>query len=154
MTPEFLATLEKRFWSKVDKRGPDDCWPWVGTRLATGYGRLKAGGRQLLASRLVLHLTGRSLEAGEFACHHCDNPSCVNPAHLFVGTRSDNMLDMYAKGRRRQGGSSNPRARLTPEQVHAIRSRTDSLHQLAREFGVRHTTIHAIRIGKSWKDVR
>jgi hypothetical protein len=118
ITAEILALAEKRFWAKVEKRSEGECWPWRGTVLPKGYPRLKVARRQFLATRLALHFAGRPISTGQYACHSCDNPRCVNPAHLFAGSHSANMLDMYAKGRRRQDGEHNPRfgkARKVPQ---------------------------------------
>lgn len=93
-------TSEERFWSKVDKTG--ECWTWTAALDGHGYGMFSLAGRDYRAQRVSLQWSiGRVLERWEFACHRCDNPPCVRPAHLFVGTALDNMRDMAAKGRRR-----------------------------------------------------
>ena len=94
------ATL-RRFWSKVDVRGPADCWPWQGSRSSLGYGMFRAGhGRTFVASRFLLEeISERLLTGDEFACHSCDNPPCCNPAHLWAGTPLQNRRDCIAKGR-------------------------------------------------------
>lgn len=92
------ATFEKRFWARVDKSaGPDACWPWTGGTVAKeGYGIMSLGGRSRTASRISIELTqGHPVPKGLFVCHHCDNPPCCNPAHLYVGTNADNMDDRF-----------------------------------------------------------
>lgn len=90
-----------RFWSKVDRRGPDECWPWSGNKTSRGYGRLWLGGRPVYAHRLAVVISGREMPHARLACHSCDTPLCVNPSHLFVGTWNDNVQDAKAKGRLR-----------------------------------------------------
>lgn len=94
-----IGDNEARFWSKVDKRGPDECWPWIGGGNKLGYGifayRENGETKSPPAGRWLLgYLRGRPLERSEEACHRCDNPPCVNPAHLYIGTHKQNMRDM------------------------------------------------------------
>lgn len=77
----------------------DDCWNWTGYKTEKGYGKFGINYRAHLAHRLSYEYFIEPIPKGLFVCHHCDNPSCVNPFHLFVGTNRDNMIDMYAKGR-------------------------------------------------------
>jgi hypothetical protein len=96
------GTLEERFWAKVERRGIDECWPWKATR-RNGYGRLSAarsGGLQG-AHRIAWSLANGEIPAGLKILHHCDNPPCCNPQHLFLGTQADNVHDMFRKGRGR-----------------------------------------------------
>jgi RNA polymerase sigma factor (sigma-70 family) len=98
----FAASVMERFWSKVDKRGPDECWEWSGARNVGGYGIFGVNGRCVIASRTVAALAlGRELlpSPEEWALHRCDHPPCCNPSHIFVGTPQDNALDMLRKGR-------------------------------------------------------
>jgi hypothetical protein len=89
-----------RFWSKVDKSG--ECWVWTAKALCeNGYGRFYVGKKPLRAHRYSWELANGPITDGLFVCHRCDNPPCVNPAHLFLGTHQDNMQDMVAKGRSR-----------------------------------------------------
>ena len=98
---ELRASLEARFWAKVDVTG--DCWLWTGAKNHQGYGRVQLGRRGegvIRAHRLAWQLAnGDSIPSGMFVCHTCDTPSCVRPSHLWLGTRLDNMRDCARKGR-------------------------------------------------------
>lgn len=95
--------IEERFWPKTKKVG--DCLEWQGVRGKAGYGKTGAGGRggkTLLTHRLAWELTNGPIPEGMCVCHTCDNPPCVNPDHLWLGTHDDNMRDKVAKGRSRK----------------------------------------------------
>ncbi len=144
-----------RFWSKVDRRGPDECWPWLAHRKASGYGQfVLRNGEYPTASRVALALTVGPLAAGVVACHTCDNPPCCNPAHLFPGTQADNTSDSVSKGRaNRAHGPATGSARLTEDQVAEIRAEPHHYGltaMLARRYGVSATTIRKIRRGEKW----
>lgn len=90
--------LVERFWSRVDIRGEDECWEFVGYRDYNGYGKFIYGNEQL-AHRVSFILSGGKFENGPMVLHSCDNPPCCSPGHLFSGTHKDNMQDMSRKGR-------------------------------------------------------
>ncbi len=101
LTPEQLA----RFQSQIDKRGPDECWPWTGPKHEKGYGSFHIYVSRFLRRRVPTHRLALMLRDGVtrmpteiFACHHCDNPPCCNPEHLYWGTTTDNQRDARAKG--------------------------------------------------------
>jgi hypothetical protein len=101
MIPSDFATNLDRFWSKVDRSG--SCWLWTGETNNHGYGRFAfwhgSGRTRVFAHRMVLKLTGASLEDSDVVMHSCDNPPCVNPAHLSIGTQLDNIRDAAVKKR-------------------------------------------------------
>lgn len=149
--------IEERFWRFVDRSaGPDACWPWTG-HLVAGYGAFSVKSRHVRAHRWLLARTlGRELRPDEQANHRCDNPPCVNPAHLYVGSASDNTADMMARGRGVfRGGQDHGMAKLTWEQVAEIRSIARSgLSQraIAARFGIGQASIGRILTGKAWRE--
>lgn len=150
--------LEERFWRKVEKTTPDACWVWTANKLPSGYGVIglgKLGRRQVLAHRVSYELHYGPIAPRMFVLHSCDNPSCVNPAHLRQGTPQDNMLDMIAKGRKVVPfGSDHFCARLDAEKVREIRTSTETNVALAERFGVNPSAISNVRNGVTWKHVR
>jgi hypothetical protein len=109
-------------WNNVTKLSPEECWEWEGSRAPNGYGSFHMGGRTVMAHRAAYTLIVGEIPEGLHILHACDNPPCVNPHHLSVGTRSDNMQDMVAKGRNRVA-DDHPTARLSSAQVREIRRR-------------------------------
>ena len=148
-------SITDRFWAKVDKGGPDECWPWTGNRLPKGYGQFKPFGLQRYAHRVswaLAHGTtpDGTIPGGMCVLHSCDNPPCVNPAHLFLGTKTDNMRDKVAKGRQAKG-VDNGQAKLSEDDVQAIRaSLGESRKEVARRFGVSAATVGDILCGRTW----
>ncbi len=96
---DFTLRDIRRFWKKVAKGSPEECWPWTAYCNPMGYGKISWRGKPRIASRVSMEIAGFDIPDDLHVCHTCDNPPCVNPAHLFVGTRSDNMQDSIAKGR-------------------------------------------------------
>lgn len=136
----------ERFWSKVDKT--DNCWNWKANTGKFGYGRFHYNGRNGYAHIFSYELHNGPKPEGYFVLHNCDNPSCVNPSHLRLGTHADNMKDKSV--RRRIHGERNPRAKLTQAQANVIRMDTRSSRQIAKEYGVEKSIILDIRKGVLW----
>jgi hypothetical protein len=149
-TPIGLRLLQKTI------RDPQTgCWLWTGARCRQGYGFIKRkDGAQLRAHRVAYELCCGPISPGLMVCHHCDDPRCVRPAHLFLGTAQINADDMVAKGRSaRNLGERNGYARLTREQVLQIREADDTHNSLAKQFGVSATLIGLIKRRLRWKHV-
>ena len=142
-----------RFVQKIDFNShPRGCWIWTGAKCPAGYGFIKRkDGAQLKAHRVSYEFTFGPIANGMFVCHRCDNPSCVRPSHLFMGSAQDNMTDMVAKGRAaRNCGERNGSAKLTRSQVEMIRGRNDSHERLAARFSVSATAIGLIKRRQRW----
>ena len=146
---------EERFWTKVDRRGVYECWEWTGGRTGNGYGALDIDGKMRTVHRLSFGIHYGDIPDGLCVLHHCDNPPCVNPQHLFAGTVSDNAVDMIRKGRgNRPFGERHHSAKLTDAQVLEIlliKPVSGYQSTIARKFGVSQVTISDIRSRKTWK---
>ena len=152
------APLEQRFWRMVKKT--EDCWMWSGGKRANGYGQISEGGRgsrSLSAHRVSYELHYGPIPDGLVVMHSCDNPACVNPHHLSVGTYKENTHDMIAKGRKRTVapvGAENGKSILSEQEVLYIRANGHKSHaQLGREIGVSPNCVRGVRIGRTWSHV-
>lgn len=145
----YAAALSKQdlFWAKVEKRD-GECWPWRGTITVQGYGRFNlATGKWMPASRVSLMLSlGRSLRAGEFACHHCDNPPCCNPSHLYAGSQAQNMADKVKRNRSVPRGGH----KIDKETAMMIRLAEGTQTEIAERYGVSRSYVSMVKAGKKW----
>lgn len=154
-------SAEERFWPKVMK--PMDwsaCWEWQGSKSLQGYGRFKLFSYTGSGAHRVSYALYHGVSPGQLhVCHHCDNPRCVNPTHLFLGTNDDNVADKVAKGRNRTGdqrGENNGAAKLKTADVVLIKRMIANGREntkIAAKFGVTHQLISKIRRGHLWADV-
>lgn len=155
--------MNDRFWAKVDKRGPSECWEWKAARLPSGHGRFRLSQpRRLVPShRFAWEIENGPMPNGALACHHCDNPSCCNPAHIYPGTPLSNMQDMHRRGRAKCGhgsqkGEAHPGHKLSAEDVELMRMTWETLRagvtykSVAKAFGVSPSLVRFIVIGKAW----
>lgn len=140
-------SVEERFWEKVAKS--DGCWIWQGARSKAGYGQIWDGARVVYAHRMSCEMASGPVPSGMEVCHHCDNPACVRPDHLFVGTHAENFADASRKGRvSTAAGEGNPRAKLTNAQVEAIRHDPRTNRAIGRDYGVSNRHVSAIKRGE------
>jgi hypothetical protein len=173
-----MKTSFERFINKVNKNGKDGCWEWMASCINSGYGQIRVDGKGVLAHRFSYdHFIG-PIPDGHYVCHHCDNPSCVNPEHLFLGTQSDNMMDRDNKGRhpsvthpervargqhhgsktcpeRIVRGERHGNALLTSDIVRKAREeyarKGITYKQLAKKYGVSTMGIYKAIQGETWK---
>ncbi len=151
-----VISVAKRVWSRVDKTTtPDGCWEWIGQRDYHGYGTFSAGRdrKNIIASRMAWELTYGYIPQLD-VLHHCDNPACVRPEHLFLGTQRDNVLDASSKGRLTFYKGEHNINHKFEEAVREIRSSTLSQRKLATKFGVARWTIISVLQHESWKEVK
>lgn len=151
-------TVEERFWLKVQKT--ESCWLWVGAKDEKGYGTFKvATNNKKMAHRLSYIFCFKTIKKGMEVCHACDNPSCVRPNHLFLGTHKENMRDMVLKGRSAdRHGEKHPNSRLKNEDVLKIRGlyekKRGALVSLGKMFGVSPSMVGKIINGKNWTHIK
>ncbi len=147
-------SLRKRFENKIIRTAT--CWLWNASvrKAKDGYGQINATGsptKKLMAHRVAYELYVGSIPKGMLVLHRCDNPRCVNPEHLFLGTPLDNTTDMIRKGRNAsQAGETNGYAKLTWKAIHLIRSDNRLQRVIAAEYGVCQTLIGKIKRGEVW----
>lgn len=149
-----MTNLIERFESKIFY-SPCGCWCWTDKLNSCGYGRIRIDGCTYIASRVSYEIF-KGYPGDLHVLHSCDNPACVNPDHLFLGTHQENMEDMRKKGRaHRLKGERNPSARLNETDVMAIKAMA-GVHpmEIAKQFNVCRMTVCNILSGKNWRHIQ
>jgi hypothetical protein len=155
MAPPLISIEQKLLRYAVSENG---CWNWVATKDRDGYGLLTHHrGKQIRAHRASYEFHVAKIPVGLLVCHSCDNPSCINPNHLFVGTSKENTRDMLDKNRRPVlRGERHPNAKLTNDQVTQIkqlRSENRLLKDIANQFNISFQTVSSITKGTTWNNI-
>ena len=150
----------ERFWEKVDKKGPDECWLWTAGKDGDGYGRMRIKGTHIRAHRVSWEIHHGPIPPGMHVLHQCDTPGCANPIHLYLGTNTDNVHDRDKKGRGvlpMLKGEQHGRAKLTETDILRIRDDVSSgrtQEVVAREFGITHQQVSVIVRRKQWGHIK
>lgn len=153
-----MKTISERFWEKVSIGQDNECWIWKGAKIGRGYGYFRTGKKCTHAHRFAYEYTYGAIPNELKVLHKCDNPLCVNPNHLFLGTNKDNTQDMITKGRRFQPptkGENNGNAKLSQENIDTIRNLYFSgvrQKELVKLFGISRSQISKIINFETWKD--
>lgn len=157
LAPSIRNPLIDRFWVKVKKGKPDECWAWLFGVDNNGYGQFSVNGRPVKAHRVAWMIVNGEIKNGLHCLHKCDNPICVNPSHLFLGTHAENMKDMTEKGRNFiPHGELCPLHKLTNEQVLEIRRLCKSgltNKAIAKRFKIDKTHVYQIKAFRIWKHI-
>lgn len=145
---ELFPRLSGRY--RVTENG---CWNWLGSKGKAGYGRIICKGKSIRVHRISYAARYGEIPDGFSVCHICDNPRCMNPDHLFLGTHAENMADRTAKGRspgRRNPGATNGRSILSEGDVRMILDSSETHRMLAARYGVSRSTISMLKSGRTW----
>lgn len=152
--------MKTNFESKFSRSGIGECWNWLSGCDGHGYGAFLVCGKQEMAHRFSYQFYIGEIPEGKCVLHRCDNPKCVNPNHLWIGTKGQNNTDRSNKGRNAKNvqfqdrkGERNARAKLTNEDVINIRKSHLNGVKCAEFYGVTHALIYAIRKRKIWKHI-
>ena len=150
-----IGSLEKRFWKRVSKSGDDECWEWLGWKDKDGYGGFYWKDITTRAHRASWIIAHGKIPKGMCVCHHCDNPSCVRPGHLFLGTMTENIKDRDIKNRNKgnfESGERHRMSKLTRKEIIRIRSFCGDFSdkEIAKIFGISRRYVNSIRNYRVW----
>lgn len=148
----------EKLWLRVSIKSSTECWEWQGCKNTDGYGSISISGKIVKTHRLAFALSGGEITREKpHVLHHCDNPACCNPAHLFAGSHKDNMQDMAQKMRCHREGKNNGRAKITAKEVIEIRdlceAKVFSQRDIAKIYGVGKSTVNYIHTQTTWRCV-
>lgn len=151
----FRCSSHCRFWKYIEKRTPDECWPWTGSLDRHGYGQFNCGnGRHSISTRFMYEIYFGEIPDGLCVLHRCDYRACCNPFHFFLGTRADNLRDMDNKGRRVSArGLRNNNTKMTESSVlhaRALHAEGQLCSALCKQFGVSYSTMSQILHRETW----
>jgi hypothetical protein len=151
-------SLEERMAMQTAAGGSNECHLWIGTTVGHGHGQVRRpGGKRDMAHRVAWEMVNGPVPPGMWVLHKCDNPPCVNPAHLYIGNHADNTRDMVARGRAAgRPGSTHPSHKLVESQVLDIRAkRADgvSVRELIAQYGVSEMSIRKIEWRRTWRHI-
>ncbi len=142
--------VEKKFWLYVDKRGDDDCWNWTGYKDKDGYGKLRVGHTSKGAHRISMLICHGKVDDKKMVLHECNNPSCVNPKHLYEGDQFDNMKDRINAGNFKYG-QNHHNSILTDKQAGLIRTDKRTYKEIANDFSISQSQVGNIKRGDQRK---
>ena len=129
------------------------CWNWTKAKSHNGYGRVTVKGKTRRAHRVALSMSKGKIPDGKMVCHSCDNPSGINPSHLFLGTALDNVRDKISKGRMKTG-EDHGKSKLSESQVLEILKDSRYQYLIAKDYGLAQSTVQRIKSGRHWKSIQ
>lgn len=152
-------TVAERILDNIEIDNDTGCWNWQGGKNQRGYGLIQSKDddgiwKSRAVHRVSYELYNGSIPVGLLACHHCDNPSCCNPQHIYIGTQKMNMADMISKGRKNPSrGANHWKAKVSDDEIASIRDNPDTYSSIGLQYGISASQVHRIKSRQSWKHI-